>query len=381
MKNYRTIQWLWVVISIVISIFSYAFVDVNLRLSDNPLFQTYLSTLPIIMYSHRLQSAAIFVFILVCLFALWWKTFQLAHLGQCGYRHIIVSIISVCALFVISYPFLSYDMFNYMATAKVSFTWQENPYVVMPIEIPNDPNLAFTRAANKLALYGPTWIILTWIPHTVGMGNVWLTIIAFKFLAIFFYLVMCYLVWHSTKKIENLIFFAFNPLILIEILISGHNDIVMMALAVAGLLMAFNGKRWIGLFLLTSSIFVKGSTVILTPLFFLRRIPLDKIWVISFWLMFGLFALATPIREELYPWYAVWFLCFSSLLPFHKKYNFIRGLSIAISFGLELRHVPYMAMGYYEGPGPLLRTLLTIIPVAVWGGWVLWRKTKVGKEK
>ena len=41
----------------------------------------------------------------------------------------------------------------------------------MPIEIPNEPYLAFTRAANKTALYGPVWILLTAIPHLLGQGD------------------------------------------------------------------------------------------------------------------------------------------------------------------------------------------------------------------
>ena len=52
----------WIATSVIISIFSYAFVDVNLRLTDNPIFQAILSQLAISMRSYRMQTAGIFIF-------------------------------------------------------------------------------------------------------------------------------------------------------------------------------------------------------------------------------------------------------------------------------------------------------------------------------
>jgi hypothetical protein len=376
MNSWFKIQRLWIAISVIIFVFSYAFVDANLRLSDNPLFQTLLAQLSIIMSSHRTQTAGIFVLLLVCLFALWWKTVQLVHLGQCGFRQLIPCVISVYALLVISYPFLSYDVFNYVTTAKVTFTWHENPYIVMPIEISNDPNLAFTRAANKVALYGPAWLLLTWIPHTLGMGNIWQTIVAFKLMNAVWYGVFCYMLWRVTKNMKNVIFFALNPLVIIETVISGHNDIVMMGLSCAGFLL-WQKKEWVsrffGLFIFILSIFIKGATAVLIPLLFFRKMTQSRFMLIASCLLFLVFLTIAPIREELYPWYAVWFLSTAAFLPY-PKYAWFWQFCIALSFGLELRHVPYMAMGYYEGPGPLLRTGLTIIPVAVWGIWRMSKK-------
>jgi hypothetical protein len=328
------------------------------------------------MKSHRIQTAGIFVFLLVCLFALWWKTFQLVHPGQFRFRQLIPCVIFVCALLIISYPFLSYDEFNYIATAKVAFTWHENPYVVMPIEISNDSNLCFTRAANKVALYGPTWLLLSWIPHTLGMGNIWQTIIAFKFMNALWYIGFCYLIWRVTKNIKNVIFFSLNPLILIETLVSGHNDLIMMVLASGGLLL-WQKKEWmnrfIGLFIFILSIFIKGATVVIIPLLFFRKLTQERLMFLASCLLLLVFFTIAPIREELYPWYAVWFFSVAAFLPY-PKYSLFWQFCIALSLGLELRHVPYMAMGYYEGPGPLLRTGLTIIPPFIWCVWMCWKK-------
>jgi len=243
----------------------------------------------------------------------------------------------------------------------------------MPVEIPNEPYLLFTRAANKLALYGPVWLLLTWAPYTAGMGNIWQTIVAFKLLNVLWYIGFCYLLWRVTRNMKNVLFFAFNPLVLVEVLVSAHNDIVMMTLACVGILL-WQKKEWtnrfFGLFMFILSIFIKGATVVLIPLLFFRQLTNERLMLIASGLMFILFVVATPIREELYPWYAVWFLSTVAFLPY-PKYVLLWQFCIALSFGLELRHIPYIAMGYYEGPGPIIRSVLTVLPIAAWGVYTL----------
>jgi len=354
-----------------ITLISYGFIDPNLTLSSLPLVTGYIRPLFYMVYQQRLLTAGIFTGILLSLFFIFKKIFWQSQTVFPTIHVFGKWLVPLVLILTLSYPMLSYDLFNYMTTANVAYTHHENPYIVMPIEIPNDSNLAFTRAANKVALYGPTWLLLTWIPHTLGMGNIWQTIITFKLMNALWYVGFCYVLWCVTKNMKNVIFFALNPLIIMETLVSGHNDIVMMVLACGGLLLWLK-KEWVsrffGLFIFILSIFIKGATAALIPLLFFRKMTQSRLMLIVSCLLFLVFIIATPIREELYPWYAIWFLSTAAFLPY-PKYSWFWQFCIALSLGLELRHVPYMAMGYYEGPGPLLRTVLTIIPVAVWGLW------------
>jgi len=283
-------------------------------------------------------------------------------------KKLLVTILVSAIILGFSFAAFSYDLFNYIATAKVTYTYHENPYIVMPIEIPNEPYLAFTRAANKVALYGPVWIAITAVPHYLGGGNIWRTIIAFKFMNVAVYLFTAYFIYYVTKSKKNVIFFALNPLILIETLVSGHNDIYMMILAIVGFLMwrqrGLKSKLLGGLSFFASW-WIKGATVILTPLFFFRKVSTERLLVFAYWLLALVFFIATPIREELYPWYAVWLISVAAFLPLNK-HTFIVEFTMVLSFALELRQMPYMWMGYYEGPGPILRTLVTVVPVAIY---------------
>lgn len=329
---------------VMLGIFSYGFIDPNLAPSS-------LTTL---VYQNRPAAAGIF-FIILCLLCLGYIYFlRNAEKLFASWQKISVFLIGVSAVLVVSYPALSYDLFNYITTAKVAFTYHENPYVVMPVEIPNEPYLAFTRASNKLALYGPVWLLFTALPHALGGNNIWQTIIAFKLMNAIAYIGFSYLIYRMTKNMTNVVFFALNPLVLIEVLMNGHNDIYMIVLALVGL-------RYKNAIAFVASWFIKGATVILTPLMVLR-ISWEKTLVTAYWVLAFVFFVFAPLREELYPWYAVWLVMTAALMPL-KSHRFIVGFTVVLSFALELRNLPYMWSGSYAGWGPSLRLVLTVVPI------------------
>lgn len=348
----------------VLLIYSYGFVDSNLSLSTIPVYEVIQSVLRQFILENRSVSTIVYISIIVVLFFLYITLLRFLKNNIIGIAQVKKLLIITTIFLLNSFPAFSYDLFNYIATAKVTYTWKENPWIVMPIDIPNEPGLAYTRAANKVALYGPTWILLTFFPHTAGMGNIWLTILTFKMLTGIFYGILIILIYKITKSIWQTAYFAFNPLILLEVVLGGHNDIVMLVFAISALILwkkqlMISKVVAIGFWL--SSVFVKGATVVLLPLFFLKQQGREHMFLLGYWLMAGVFLL-TPIREELYPWYAVWFLSFAVLLPI-KKYKLLYDFSLYLSFGLLLRHAPYIYMGYYEAPGPLLRVAATCIPI------------------
>ena len=253
---------------------------------------------------------------------------------------------------------MSYDIFNYITTAKVTFHYQENPYIVFPIEFVNDPYILFTRAANKTALYGPFWILLSAVPHFAGLSNFVLTLFSFKAFIALFYIGTVYLL----QKIDRnaVLFFALNPLVIIETLVSAHNDIVMIFFA----LLAFyfiKTKKLFSIFALIGSILIKVGTIFLVPVYLLtllNKVKGEKVYIYATISMFFVFLLS-PLREELYPWYAIWFLAFVSLIPGREK---MKELLIFFSLGLMLRYIPYMWSGNYFGATPLVRNLLMVIP-------------------
>ena len=340
---------------VIFSIFTYSFVDINL---------SYLKSLYTGLYlNNRFLLSIVYSILIFILFGC--SYFLLTNIGRLKVNiNRMILFIVLAAIF--AYPAaLTFDIFNYMTTAKVTFLYQENPYIIYPIEFLNDPYLAFTRAANKTALYGPFWILLTGIPQFVGFGNFVLTLFSFKALIALFYIGTVYLM----RKIDKTaaLFFALNPLVIIESLVSSHNDIVMIFFALLSFYFFFQKKHVFSFLSIFGSVLIKPATLFLPPIYLgmikdriiAKKINQEKAFKYSAILMFLIFLLS-PLREELYPWYAVWFIVFTAFL--HKN-KFLQNLVLVFSLGLMLRYIPYMATGSYFGSTPIIRNILMITPV------------------
>lgn len=361
----------YIIFSLLLSGFSYAFVDPNLSYLKN-IYSGF-------AFSNRALTTIFYISSVIIYFIFYGIFIYLGVKKKINLKKIILLMGITVAILVFSYPaMLSYDIFNYIATSKVSFFYHENPYIVMPIEFIGDPLLAFTHAANKIALYGPVWVILTGIPYLFGFENFIATLFSFKFFIVIFYLLTVFLIWKISKSTVSVILFSLNPLVVIETLISGHNDIVMMFLTLLSFFLLTKKRISLGVLLFISAIFIKYSTVLLVPVFLYviwgliknKEINWANVYFFSSLLMLIAFFLS-PIREEIYPWYAIWFLSFSFLSPTRKIMVYI---AIAFSFGLLFRYVPFMLYGTHSGFTPLIKSAVTFLPPLLFGLYLVVKK-------
>jgi hypothetical protein len=337
-----------------LGILSYLFVDPNF---------IYLSKLYTgFAFVNRTVTTLIYSLFVVSFFVFYLIFVKLSRDNKLSGRECIALIILTAGVLLFSYPaMLSYDIFNYIATAKVAFFYHENPYLIMPIQFANDPVLLFTHAANKTALYGPLWISITGIPYLLGIGNFLLTLLNFKLFISIFYLASSFLVYRLSKNIQSVVLFSLNPLIIVESLISGHNDIAMMFLVLISLY--FMKRRIIGISFYIFSILIKYSTIFLLPIYvvlFVRRKVNRYSFLYSAISMFVIFLLS-PLRGEFYPWYAIWFL---PLLFIFTNEGALLLLIESLCFGLLLSYLPFMYSGTYSGLTPMLKLAFTFLPVA-----------------
>lgn len=358
----RIIFFLYAAFLALFSVFSYVFVDPNLSYLKN-IYSGF-------AFSDRLLTTIFYISSVVIFFIFYGVFIYLGVKKKVNPREVFTMLGVTAIILLVSYPaMLSYDIFNYIATSKVLFFYRENPYIIMPIEFAGDPLLGFTHAANKIALYGPFWILLTGIPYLLGFGNFIATLFSFKLFVIIFYFLTTFLIWKMSKNIISVILFSFNPLVVIETLVSGHNDIVMVFLVFLSFFLLSKKKIFLGIIFLIFSILIKYATILLIPVFLYivwrliknKEINWAKVYEFSSWLML-IALLLSPIREEIYPWYAIWFLTFAFLIP---KKKILLCISVAFSFGLMFRYVPFMFLGFYADPTPLIKTIVTFTPTSL----------------
>ncbi len=351
---------------ICLAVFSWLFIDPNL---------IYLKILYSGIYTQRFLVSTIYFLLISLLFVLFW----IMNNKEKNYPRVKKMSLIICAILLFSYPAIfSFDIFNYIATSKVTFLYHENPYIMMPIEFIGDPILLFMHAPNKIALYGPFWTLLTGIPFFLGFNNFLSTLITFKLLNILFFLATIRVIYLITKKSESVFYFALNPLVITEALISSHNDIVMMFFGLIGIWFLYKKRIFIGILFFILSILIKYSTIFLLPVIVYlvyshmvkKKVNLEKVFFGCFILMFSIFALSF-MRGEIYSWYFIWPLVFAGVI---SNNNTFKKILIALSYGLMLRYIPFMLTGNYFGSTPILRTILMIFPPTILGLYFVIKK-------
>lgn len=346
---------------LVILAFSYLFIDPNLsylKIFYSGFFTTY-----------RQYVTGIYVLIVIFFYIIYFFLLKLFHEKHLNVKDLKI-LLCINIILIVSYPtILSYDIFNYLLTSKVTFFYQENPYIIPPIEFIDEPWNVFTHAANKTALYGPVWIVITAIPFILGKGNFLLALFLMKILITVFYFFMIFLLWKLTKNIFSLVLFSFNPLVIIETLIGAHNDVVMMFFALLALYFLSKKKHLFSALFFLFSVLIKFATIILLPIYTYvfwknikkERVDYNQIFFLSFIAMVIVFFFS-PFREEIYPWYAIWFLVF---IPVLRKKRKLLWLTFIFSFSLLLRYIPFMLTGMHHRSTPSAKIILTFFPLTI----------------
>lgn len=338
----------------IFALFSFVIADPNLILLKYDWFvsfQTYLWKNILPLQNFR----TVFFFVLIVLifanYLLILKNFEKLKLNS--RKNFWQFLIIISLPLIISYNGLSHDLFNYIFNAKMVVEYGTNPHIKTALDFANDPMLRFMNNTHTPAPYGYGWTALSLVPYVAGLGKFLSTFFVFKLFA-FLSLLLTLLISEKFLKKENyqkLAVFFFNPLVLIEILSSAHNDLWMLAPALLAVYLAseFKNKKLMRIILIALlmafSISIKFATVVLLPFigYFLIENKLGKwklgIWKYKFELMsLAMFApLLTERSKQFLPWYLLWSLIFVPMV----KIKFWRNLLIVFSLSALLRYLPW----------------------------------------
>lgn len=275
-------------------------------------------------------------------------------------------------LLVPSYNAFSYDLFNYIFDAKIITFYNEDPYVHKALDYPQDKMLAFMHWTHRVYPYGPLWLALT-VPFSFLGAYLFLpTFFLFKIGITASYLGTVYFVSKIAEKIAPekktflTLLFALNPLVIIESIVSAHNDITMMFFAVWGLFLLLQKKYIVAFLLLAISIGIKFATIFLLPVFIYityqqikgKKIDWQKLFVGASVIML-IPVIFSSQRTELQPWYLLW------IVPFVALSGEILAVPLVIiSFGLLLHYIPFLYSGNWDPPIPAIKLWITIISIA-----------------
>ncbi|MBI2421037.1 MAG: DUF2029 domain-containing protein [Candidatus Levybacteria bacterium] len=357
----------------IVALFFYSFtqIDLSLTLTRASFWQEIQKMFQYIGYFNRPLSTGIFVVIVAFLFFLYAIFLRLAYLGKLDRKKVWLVIIVSSVILSFSYTAFSYDIFNYIFDAKIVTHYGDNPYFQKALDYPGDPMLSFMHWTHRTYPYGPFWLVLTVPLSFIGAGYFLLTYFLFKFLSTGFFLGTAYLIEKILEK-ENskfstfgLVFFALNPLVIIESLVSSHNDVAIMFFVILGVYFLFSRKKVLSLVVLIGSILIKFFTIVLIVPFFLKSFGIFKKWtddLDKFSILCLLFLTAglgyVLTKMEMQPWYFLWIVSFVALI---KPRGIIVALAFGLSVGLVLRYGIFLYQGDWNGIAQNYKLLVTLI--------------------
>lgn len=352
-NDMKIIRRSYLLLILALFFYSYTQVDLNLTLSQISVWQSIQKFFQGIGWFNRPLSTLIYLFIIISLF-IYYLIFLRRKLNNSQFWSLVMP---TAFILLFSYNAFSYDLFNYLFDARIVTVYHQNPYLHKALDYPLDPWINFMRWTHRTYPYGPVWLGLT-VPLSFLGWQIFLpTLFLFKALAVGSYLGTIYFIGKIMEKIspQNKILamslFAFNPLLIVESLVSAHNDIVMMFLAIWGVWAITRKKYVLGWFLLFLSIGIKFSTIFLLPVFFFitfwqireKSLSWKKIFVFSMIFM-GLAVIFSSLRTEFQPWYLLWVLPF----VFLSLKRWLIAVSVIFSFGLLAQYLPFLYTGEWN---------------------------------
>ncbi|GAC1390160.1 MAG: hypothetical protein NVS4B11_19630 [Ktedonobacteraceae bacterium] len=166
-------------------------------------------------------------------------------------RLIWLGAILVGIICVLTPAMLSHDAFVYAGYGRVIVTHHANPYYTPLSAFPHDPLFALDDWRDALAAYGPLWLLICAISTFVAGSSILHYIFFYRILGFVAHLLNIALVTAILRKLRcsphiiviGTILYAWNPLVLLESCMGGHNDTVMMTCILLGVLLCVRAEQ------------------------------------------------------------------------------------------------------------------------------------------
>lgn len=238
---------------------------------------------------------------LVALFVMFWRVIQVAReIEQACHtaarrRAFKLIILAFGLLFgftlVWLYPITANDLFRYVLRGRIWAVYGASPMLHPPNDFPQDPYISFAgEFGDWVSGYGPLWEVLVQAPLRLGATDMTRGAVSLKLVALCFYLVSALLIGWSVRcgdknghrdrwtRPAGLLLFAWNPMVLIEGMGNGHNDMVLIASLVAGLLLWERRLWWATALALSLAAMTKATGLLTLPIFGVVLLREERTW-------------------------------------------------------------------------------------------------------
>ncbi len=166
-------------------------------------------------------------------------------------RLIWIATIAAGLIYVFTPAMPSHDILVYASYSRLMAIYHANPYFIPLSAYPHDPFNTLNYWASAVAAYGPVWLAICSLwgfvlgPQPLGY------VLAFRLLALAAHLLNTWLVTKTLRtsgqssRVVTLgtLLYAWNPLVLLESSLGGHNDVFMVTFLLLGILLSVRAEK------------------------------------------------------------------------------------------------------------------------------------------
>jgi len=159
-------------------------------------------------------------------------------------------LVSGC-LYLFTPATFSDDAFSYASYGRLLSVHHVNPYVIPPSAFPKDPTYQLVHWKDTVSIYGPVWLVISAVVGILAGPHPMDYLVAFRLCAFAAHLLNIWLVMATLRimgrssrvVVLGTLFYAWNPLIVLESSLGGHNDVFMLTFLLLGLLLSARAER------------------------------------------------------------------------------------------------------------------------------------------
>ncbi len=204
------------------------------------------------------------------------------------HRIVLVGAVTLGLMALIVPPLFSTDPFSYAMYARFETIYHANPYLSTAQSVaPGDALIPYLYWRDIPSPYGPLWTLISQAIALGGDVSPLELILRFKVVALVFTTLDGWLIYTFVRQRWPeqagwyYLAFAWNPMVLVEGVVIGHNDVLILAVMLGSALLLARYRPFLAIVGLTASALIKYSTlpvVGLSGLRLLLRTPVRARW-------------------------------------------------------------------------------------------------------
>ena len=178
------------------------------------------------------------------------------------------------------------DVYLYNMYGRMIDSYGANPVLQAPSQFAHDPHYPWVHWKHLASSYGPLWLMVSAPISAIAGDSLSGAIIAYRSAALLLHLCVAAAIWmvlRRTRRPDALaftVFYAWNPLVLVEVVGNAHNDVFVALFAVL-MMAAVAHRAWASAaFFGACAVMVKPYAVLLMPALGMKivRTPAPATW-------------------------------------------------------------------------------------------------------